>query len=199
MVKMNGIKVTLDGIPATGTAAMREPYDHMPETRGDTLYTPEQMAEMGRLAGKYHWQIGLHCCGDRAADVAMDTFEAAYGSTGSRDARHYIIHMATTDPDQLERLRALDVPITVQPTINLQMGEQPLIGERLCKQYQLCGTPYRRGIIVGGSTDCPVVTCDPFERMNAAVTRLAADGKVYLPEEAVTARQALIMWTKNSA
>ena len=199
MVKMNGIKVTLDGIPATGTAAMREPYDHMPETRGDTLYTPEQMAEMGRLAGKYHWQIGLHCCGDRAADVAMDTFEAAYGSTGNRDARHYIIHMATTDPDQLERLRALDVPITVQPTINLQMGEQPLIGERLCKQYQLCGTPYRRGIIVGGSTDCPVVTCNPFEGMYAAVTRLAADGKVYLPEEAVTARQALIMWTKNSA
>ena len=35
--------------------------------------------------------------------------------------------------------------------------------------------------------------------MYAAVTRLAADGKVYLPEEAVTARQALIMWTKNSA
>lgn len=199
MVKLNGIKVTLDGIPATGTAAMREPYDHMPETKGDTLYTPEQMLEMGKLAGKYHWQIGLHCCGDRAADVAMDTFEAAYEAAGDHEARHYIIHMATTQPDQLQRLKDLDVPITVQPTIHLQMGEQMVIGERLCKRYQLCGTPYRNGIIVGGSTDCPVVTCNPFEGMYAAMTRLAADGKVYLPEEAVTARQALIMWTKNSA
>lgn len=199
MVKMNGIKVTLDGIPATGTAAMRQPYDHMPETSGDTLYTPEQMLEMGKLAGKYHWQIGLHCCGDRAADVAMDTFEAAYKEAGNRDARHYIIHMATTQPDQLDRLLELDVPITVQPTIHLQMGEQALIGERLCRSYQLCGTPYSRGVIVGGSTDCPVVTCNPFEGMYAAMTRLGADGKVYLPEEAVNARQALIMWTKNSA
>lgn len=199
MVKLNGIKVTLDGIPATGTAAMRQPYDHMPETSGDTLYTPEQMLEMGKLAGKYHWQIGLHCCGDRAADVAMDTFEAAYKEAGNRDARHYIIHMATTQPDQLDRLLELDVPITVQPTIHLQMGEQALIGERLCKSYQLCGTPYRRGVIVGGSTDCPVVTCNPFEGMYAAITRLGADGKVYLPEEAVDIRQALIMWTKNSA
>lgn len=199
MLKMNGVKVTLDGIPATGTAAMREPYDHMPETKGDTLYTPEQMREMGELAGKYHWQIGLHCCGDRTADVAMDAFETAYAAAGNRDARHYIIHLGIAQPDQIPRLKALDVPVATQPTIGLQMGEQPVLGERLASRYMLCGSLLREGIIVGGSTDCPVVTCNPFEGMYAAVTRLGADGKVYLPQEAVTPAQALIMWTKNSA
>ncbi len=199
MVKLNGIKVTLDGIPATGTAAMRENYDHIPDTRGDTLYTPEQMTEMGRLAGTYNWQIGLHCCGDRSADVAMDTFEAAYEAAGNRDARHYIIHMAITQPDQVGRLKALNVPITVQPTINLQMGEQGLIGERLSSRYMMFKTAFDAGIIVGGSTDCPVVSCNPFEGMYGAITRNTACGFVHLPQEALTARQTLIMWTKNSA
>lgn len=199
MVKLNGIKVTLDGIPATGTAAMRQPYDHMPETSGDIIYTREQMLELGALAGKYRWQIGLHCCGDRSADVAMDTFEAAYAAAGNQDARHYIIHMAITQPDQVSRLRELNVPITVQPTINLQMGEQSVIGERLSARYMMFGTAFSNGIIVGGSSDCPVVTCNPFEGMYGAISRNTVCGFAHLPQEALTARQALIMWTKNSA
>ena len=137
MLKFNGIKVTLDGIPATGTAAMRENYDHMPETAGELIYSKDQMVEMGKLAGKNKWQIGIHCCGDKSADVAMDTFEAAYKAAGNNEARHYIIHMAITQPDQVGRLKELNVPITVQPTINLQMGEQGLIGDRLNSRYMM--------------------------------------------------------------
>ncbi|MBP1737557.1 MAG: hypothetical protein H6Q60_1438 [Oscillospiraceae bacterium] len=199
MLKLNGIKVTLDGIPATGTAAMRQPYDHIPDTSGELIYTKEQMLDMGRLAGKLNWQIGIHCCGDRSADVAMDTFEAAYEAAGNHDARHYIIHMAVTQPDQVERLKKLNVPITVQPTINLQMGEQALIGERLASRYMLIKTPLLAGVIVGGSTDFPVVTCNPFEGMYGAISRESACGCKHLPEEALTAAQALILWTKNSA
>lgn len=199
MLKFNGIKVTLDGIPATGTAAMRSNYDHMPDTAGDVIYTPEQMIELGKTAGKYQWQIGIHCCGDRSADVAMDTFEAAYEAAENNDARHYIIHMAITQPDQIGRLKKLNVPITVQPTINLQMGEQPVIGERLSGLYMLFKDAFDAGIIVGGSTDCPVVTCNPFEGMYGAITRMTASGQVHMPQQALNVKQTLIMWTKNSA
>ncbi len=199
MLKLNGIKVTLDGIPATGTAAMRENYDHMPETAGELIYTKEQMVEMGKLAGKYKWQIGIHCCGDKSADVAMDTFEAAYEAAGNSEARHYIIHMAITQPDQVGRLKEMNIPITVQPTINLQMGEQGLIGERLNSLYMMFKTAMDAGIIVGGSSDCPVVTCNPFEGMYGAITRNTACGFVNLPEEALNVKQTLVMWTKSSA
>ena len=48
MLKYNGIKVTLDGIPTSGTAYMRKNYAHMPETRGYTTITPEEMKEVCR-------------------------------------------------------------------------------------------------------------------------------------------------------
>jgi predicted amidohydrolase YtcJ len=84
----------------------------------------------------------------------------------------------------------LNVPIAAQPTINLQMGEQPVIGPRLTSMYMLTGSLYREGVIIGGSTDSPVVTCNPFEGMYAAVTRFRADGSKYGPDEVVTPAQA---------
>ncbi|MDR2088332.1 MAG: amidohydrolase [Clostridiales Family XIII bacterium] len=198
MVKMNGIKVTLDGIPATGTAAMREPYRHMPETSGCTTITEEEMLEVARLGAKYNWQIGVHCCGDRATDVAIKAFAEAY-RINPNDARHYIIHCAVYREDQLPLLREHNIPITVQPTIALQMGEQPLIGEELERRYQQLKVFCDAGVLVGGSSDCPVVSCNPFLGMYAAVTRLGADGKLYSPDQALTKEQCIILWTKASA
>jgi predicted amidohydrolase YtcJ len=199
MVRMNGIKVTLDGVPTTGTAAMRQPYDHIPETAGALIYTREQMVEMGTLAGKYGWQIGIHCCGDYSADVALDTFEAA-NAAGSVDARHYIIHMTFMHPDQVRRLRDMNVPIAVQPAIGTLLGEQKILGQRLSDVYMLTRTAFEAGVIVGGSSsDSPVVPCNPFEGMYSAMTRGTPDGGVHLPDQRLTASQALIMWTKNAA
>ena len=76
MLKYNGIKVTLDGIPTSGTAYMRKNYAHMPETRGYTTITPEEMKEVCRYESRYNWQVGVHTIGDAAMDVALDAFEA---------------------------------------------------------------------------------------------------------------------------
>ncbi|MDR1820943.1 MAG: amidohydrolase [Oscillospiraceae bacterium] len=198
MLKFNGIKVTLDGIPATGTAAMREPYAHMPETSGYTTITEEEMIEIARLSAKHNWQIGVHSCGDRSADVAIKAFIEAY-RVNPNDARHYIIHHAVYREDQLPLMREYNIPITVQPTIAMQMGEQPLIGEALERRYQQNKVFFDAGILVGGSSDTPVVTCNPFTGMYAAITRLGADGKVYSADQALTRAQCVVMWTKASA
>jgi predicted amidohydrolase YtcJ len=198
MLKFNGIKVTLDGIPATGTAAMREPYWHMPETSGSTTITEDEMIEVAKLSAKYNWQIGVHCCGDLTADVAIKSFIEAY-NVNPGDHRHYIIHHAVYQPDQLPLMKEYDVGVTVQPTIALMMNEQPLIGEEMVSRYMRVKTFIDAGVVTGGSTDCPVVTSNPFVGMYAAITRLGADGNVYLPDEKITPAQALIMWTKSSA
>jgi predicted amidohydrolase YtcJ len=198
MLKFNGIKVTLDGIPATGTAAMRQPYEHLPETSGYTTITEEEMLEVARESANCNWQIGVHCCGDRSADVAIKAFIEAYKVNPS-DARHYIIHHAVYQPDQLPLMRQYDIPITVQPTISWQMGEQPLIGAEMESRYQQFKVFTDAGVLVAGSTDAPVVSCNPFLGMYGAITRFGADGKRYSPEQALTAAQTVIMWTKASA
>jgi predicted amidohydrolase YtcJ len=198
MLKMNGIKILLDGIPATGTAAMRKPYEHLPETSGYTIITEEEMIEVAKLSAKYNWQMGIHCCGDRSADIVIKAFNEAY-KINNNDARHYIIHHAVMQPDQLPIMKEINIPITVQPTIGALMGEPGIIGEEMASRYMQFRTFMNSGIIVAGSTDCPVVSCNPFLGMYCAITRLGADGIVWSPKEVLTAAEALIMWTKSSA
>ncbi len=199
MVKINGIKILFDGIPVTGTAAMRKPYEHLSETSGETTISAAEMFEVAKLGARYNWQIGVHSCGDKSADIAIAAFIEAY-KVNNNDARHYIIHHAVMQPDQIPLLEAYNIPITVQPTINSLMGEQSIIGDEMAGRYMQYKTFMDGGVLVGGSSDCPVVDCNPFLGIHSAITRLSvADGVVWSPEQVLTPAQALIMWTKSSA
>lgn len=199
MLKLNGIKVTLDGIPATGTAYMRKNYEHMPETRGYTTITPEEMKEVCRYASRYNWQVGVHTIGDAAMDVALDAFEAGAEEKDNLKNRNYLIHAVFPREDMLVRFKKMNVPVTLQPTIMGTMGEEAILSEENRELNQPCGLYFDNHIICGGSSDFPVVDCNPFIGMSKAVTRIHADGKVHGGNYRINAKQALIMWTMNSA
>lgn len=199
MLKMNGIKVTLDGIPATGTAYMRKNYKHMPETRGYTTITPEEMTQVCEYAAKYNWQVGVHTIGDACMDVCLDAFEKGGLIKDNLKNRNYLIHAVFPHNDMLPKFKKMNVPVTLQPTIMGTMGEESLLDKENKELNQPAGWYFKNGIICGGSTDFPVVDCNPFLGMSKAVTRLHLDGKVHGAEHRISAKQALIMWTMNSA
>jgi predicted amidohydrolase YtcJ len=200
MVRFNAVKVTLDGIPATGTACMRKPYEHIPETSGFTTITPEEMTEIAVKSAQYHWQLGVHTIGDKAVDIALAAFDEANNKYGPiQENRNYLIHIPFPHEDQVPLLKKLNVSVTLQPAITHLMGETNILSKDQATIMSPSGFFFKRGIICGGSTDHPVVPCTPFIGMYAAVTRLASDGKLWGPEYAVSAKEALIMWTKNSA
>lgn len=199
MLKMNGIKVTLDGIPATGTAYMRKKYMHMPETRGYTTITPEEMTQVCEYAAKYNWQVGVHTIGDACMDVCLEAFEKGGLVKDNLKNRNYLIHAVFPHEDMLPKFKKMNVPVTLQPTIMGTMGEESLLDEVNKELNQPAGWYFKNGIICGGSTDFPVVDCNPFVGMSKAVTRLHLDGKVHGAEHRISAKQALIMWTMNSA
>lgn len=199
MLKLNGIKVTLDGIPATGTAYMRKNYEHMPETRGYTTITPEEMKEVCRYASRYNWQVGVHTIGDAAMDVALDAFEAGAEEKDNLKNRNYLIHAVFPREDMIPRLQKMNVPVTLQPTIMGTMGEEAILSEENRELNQPCGLYFDNHIICGGSSDFPVVDCNPFLGMSKAVTRIHLDGAVHGPQYRISPKQALIMWTMNSA
>ncbi len=199
MLKYNGIKVTLDGIPASGTAYMRKNYAHMPETRGYTTITPEEMKEVCRYASRYNWQVGVHTIGDAAIDVALDAFEAGAEKKDNLKNRNYLIHAVFPREDMIPRLQKMNVPVTLQPTITGTMGEESILEEEYNEINQPCGFYFDNHIICGGSSDFPVVDCNPFIGMSKAITRICLDGKVHGPQYRINAKQALIMWTMNSA
>jgi predicted amidohydrolase YtcJ len=55
------------------------------------------------------------------------------------------------------------------------------------------------GLLVGGGTDGPVVPVDPFLSMWWMTTRQVLKGYVLGPEHAITAKEALQLYTVNNA
>ena len=201
-LKLNGVKVTLDGIPYTFTAMMREPYKMDPTTCGSSVWTQEEITAFVCKAHEKGWQVGIHTIGDKATDMALEAFEAANEISPVWDRRHYLIHYVFPHEDQWETMRRLNIGAAMQPTIVSCLGEAPLLYEHQARWNQGAGLMFKHGIICGGSSDSPVVSPDPILGMYYAVTRIdetSPDQAVIGPECCVTPRQALIMWTKNSA
>lgn len=199
MVKINGIKVTLDGIPASGTAYMRKNYEHMPETRGYTTITQEEMTEVCKYASKYNWQVGVHTIGDAAMDTAIEAFEQGGMEKDNIKNRNYLIHAVFPHEDMIPRLKKMNTPVTLQPTIMGTMGEEAILFGEYKDLNQPAGLYFDNGIICGGSSDFPVVDCNPFIGMSKAMTRMHLDGEVHGGQYCISAKQALLMWTMNSA
>ena len=57
----------------------------------------------------------------------------------------------------------------------------------------------REGILVAGSSDAPVIGASPLTGMRDAILRLTDGGRLVAPTEAVTAAQALTMYTTSAA
>lgn len=200
MLRLNAVKVTLDGIPATFTAAMRKPYKMKPDSCGSSVWTQEEITSFVCKAHEKGWQFGIHTIGDKAADMALEAFEAADKISPVWDRRHYLIHYVFPHEDQFEIMKRLNIGVPMQPTIAAEMGEGPSLFEEQARRNQSAGLMFKNGMICGGSSDSPVVSPNVINGMYYAVTRRdMATGNVVGEESKVTPTEALIMWTKNSA
>ena len=203
MLKLNGCKVTLDGITAAFTAAMsRREYRQRPGFYGDTIYTQEEIDALVCKATELGWQFGIHTIGDASEDRALHAFQEANKIRPVKELRHYLIHYQLPYEDQWPIMKELGVGVCLQPTLVSQMGEEPLFWPEQVERFQSPGLMFKNGILAGGSSDSPVVSPSPMLGMYYAVTRLdETTGKTLSKgdESKVTPIQALIMWTKNAA
>lgn len=202
MLKLNGVKVTLDGIPATYTALMREGYKTRPDYCGSSVWSQDEITKLVCKAQELGWQFGIHTIGDAATDMALNAFEEASKIGDVKPRHHYIIHYQFPHEDQWPRMREMGIGATVQPTIVSTMGEAPQFYEEQALRIQSPGLLFKNGIICGGGSDSPVVPPDPIMGMYYAITRLdETTGNILSKgdESKVTPIEALIMWTKNAA
>lgn len=202
MLKLNGVKVTLDGIPATYTALMREGYKTRPDYCGSSVWTQDEITDFVCKAQELGWQFGIHTIGDAAEDMALNAFEAASKISDVRPRHHYLIHYQFPHDDQFPRMREMNIGATVQPTLVSTMGEAPQFYEEQAMRIQSPGMLFANGIVCGGGSDSPVVPPDPMMGMYYAITRLdeTTGGTLSNGDESkVTPIEALLMWTKNAA
>jgi predicted amidohydrolase YtcJ len=211
--RATSVKMMLDGVCETFTAAMTEPYTGHQD--GGDLFIPEkEVATALRLLSREGFQVHFHAIGDRAVTAALNAVASAGPVSSAQDLRHHIAHLQFIRPGDLDRFADLGVVANFQPlwaTHDPQMDELtlPIVGpERAGWQYRI-GTLARRGARLAFGSDWPVSSADPLQEIHVAVNRrlsarlgrpgTAETDRPFLPAESLPLAQAVTAFTAGVA
>jgi predicted amidohydrolase YtcJ len=211
------VKLMLDGVCETFTAAMSAPYldrsGHPTGHSGRLFIEPEELAEAVRRLGAAGFQLHFHAIGDLAVTTALDAL-AALPADERRAARHHLAHLQFITPRDMARFAELGVVANFQPLwacAEIQMEELtlPFVGaERALWQYQI-GSLLRLGTRVAFGSDWPVSSADPLQEIHVAVNRVLSERlgrpgmpecvNPFLPDQAITVDAAVDAFTSGVA
>ncbi len=200
--RLGPVKIVADGSLGSRTAHLSIPYADAPGTRGFSLYSREALFEMVSLAHGMGMQLAVHAIGDACLDQVLDALAAALREHPRPDHRHGIVHCQITRPDQLRRIREMELHVFAQ-SIFLDYDTRIVrqrVGTELAASSYSWKTLLQEGVSVSNGSDCPVEKPDVLAGIQCAVTRAPLQGGApYLPGEAFTVAEALDSFTLRGA
>ena len=197
-LRMNGIKIYLDGALGSRGAWLKQDYADDPGNTGLPLTGP---AKLRNILGNF--QPAIHAIGTAANEDALNAV-AEIAESFPGDRRWRIEHAQIVDPADLPKFAQNGVIASMQPvhqTSDRKMAEARLGPDRLDGAYAWNSILELGGRLAFGS-DAPVESPDPFAGLAAAITRTDADGEPFggwRPEERVNREQALAGFTSEAA
>ncbi|HEY3684989.1 MAG TPA: amidohydrolase [Streptosporangiaceae bacterium] len=207
------VKMMLDGVFETGTAAMIAPYldrcGHATHNHGINFINPDTLPGYVTELDGAGFQVHFHALGDGAVRAALDALTAARTARNGTDAdlRHHLAHIQVVHPDDLPRFADLGATANAQPLwacLEPQMTDLtvPFLGpERTAWQYPF-GALHRLGTHLAFGSDWPVSSPDPLKELHVAVHRTPPGEpgtEVFLPEQRLDLPTALRAFTAGSA
>ncbi len=172
-------------------------------TDGDI--TPDgkaKLAELLRWAASKGYTIQLHWNPDRTVHDLLDVIEDINKDFPVRDLRWAVLHLYNVSEDSLKRMKSLGLVWGVQD--GLYFGGERLqkeVGVEQAKLMPRIATAMKLGLTVAGGTDAHRVSSyNPFVSLQWYLDGTTIGGtQTRGPEEAPSRRQALEMYTRNSA
>ncbi|QZD94808.1 amidohydrolase [Qipengyuania gelatinilytica] len=202
-LRMNGVKLYLDGALGSRGAWLKQPYSDDPHNNGLPLMAPAQLRNVLVRAAQGGFQPAVHAIGTAANAEALAAIgEIAESFDGDR--RWRIEHVQIVDPADLPKLAEHGIISSMQPvhqTSDMFMAEARLGEDRLEGAYAWNTILEMGGRLAFGS-DTPVESPDPFAGFAAAITRSNAAGEPFggwRATERVTREQALSGFTADAA
>ena len=195
----NRVKIFIDGVIESGTAAMLAEYTDRPGHKGEPIFDAASFAEAAVAIDRRGMQITVHAIGDAAVRIALDGYQAARAANGPRDSRHRIEHIEMIDAADIPRLADLGVIASVQP-LHAPQGESPTtrsIGPDRARQAYPWRDLHQAGAVVAFSSDWPIVPVDPLLGIQTALTR--QPHLPSLPDQRLPLMEALKAFTCNGA
>jgi len=194
------VKIWADGGMSSRTAAIHGTYPVPPFGSGILYFEPAELTAMvGDFAAR-GFQVCIHAQGDRGIEIVLDAYERTLAGTPGNPRRHRIEHGGAMYPALAARAARLGIPVASQPGFLSGLGDgfaDAFPGQ--ADQLYAFRSWQRAGVRVAGSSDAPVITPDPLTGIRDAIVRRTAAGRVIGPDERMTARDALALYTAGGA
>lgn len=204
------VKIFLDGVPPTRTAAFIEPYlpddAHGAHFHGETLLKPEELTDWLRRVAEVGLSAKIHCTGDASVHEVLNAVETLRAE-GFTDTRYQVAHGQFIHPDDIARFGALGVDADISPFIWVPSPIVDAISlvrpAEQAHQMQPNRSLLDTGAIVAGGSDWPVSPSpNAWEGIHGLVTRQDPNG-IYpgtlWPEQAITLEEAIVSFTLGGA
>lgn len=201
--RIGPIKFFIDGTLGSRTAALRDAYSDDQSTKGILTKSQDTLSDEVKTAVDHGYQVIIHGIGDQGIETILNAYDAALDGKDN-DLRLGINHMQITGLDLIDRVADKGYLTYIQP-IFLE-DDIPIlldrVGEERAKTSYLFKTMKDKGVHQSFSSDAPIVSFDPFENIQCAVTRNRLNEpleKAYLPNEAMSIYKAVDAYTYESA
>jgi predicted amidohydrolase YtcJ len=201
------VKMMIDGVVESHTAAMLEPYTDDPSTKGKLFWDPEKYRAAVAELDKRGLQLFTHAIGDYAVRTALDAYENAEKVNHAQDRRPRIEHIETVTAADIPRFGKLGVIASMQPlhaypdedTLRVWAGN---VGPDRASRAWAWNSIAKAGGHLAFGSDWNVVTLNPWEGLQMAVTRQTTEDKPeggWLPQQRITLAQAVEGYTLGAA
>jgi predicted amidohydrolase YtcJ len=209
-VQPNFIKLFMDGVPMTRTAAMLDAYK--PDEQGRVtvcrsfLRLPE-VVEWIAKAETFGLGVKIHCAGDAAVHDILDAVEIVRKLRGPSRVMHHIAHASFIDPNDLPRFKKLNVVADLCPAIwfpcAITEANMAVMDQERAGRYWPNRDLHQTGALLAAGSDWPVIGLpDPWFGLEGMVTRRNPKGGypgALWPEQALDLKTAIEVYTRNPA
>ncbi|MEZ5692928.1 MAG: amidohydrolase family protein [Altererythrobacter sp.] len=202
-LRLNGVKLYLDGALGSRGAWLKQPYTDDPGNRGLSLMGGTRLRNLMSRAALDNFQVAVHAIGDAANSEVLQAIDEL-AETYKGDRRWRIEHAQVIDPTDIAKFGEHGIIASMQPvhqTSDRIMAEERLDPARLEGAYAWQSIQ-RTGAKLAFGSDAPVESPDPFAGLAAAISRSDAQGEPFggwRPQERVNREQALAAFTSNGA
>ena len=208
-VRPDFVKLFMDGVPMTRTAAMLAPYKA--DAHGHSVvcrsYLPvPEVVRSINLAEELGMAVKVHCAGDASVRDILDAVEIVRDYRGPGPA-HHIAHASFIDPADIPRFKRLNVVADLCPAIwfpcAITVANKAVMEGDRASRYWPNRDLHQSGALLAAGSDWPVVGLpDPWFGLEGMVTRRNPKGGYpgeLWAEQALDLADVIEIYTRNPA